>query len=72
MDPDPPDLYLLVASTDITAILGFVVLAVLLICSALVSGAEVALFSLSRSDIENEQGKNSKQIEIISRLLQQP
>ena len=72
MDPDPPDLYLLAASADLTAILGFGLLAILLICSALVSGAEVALFSLSRVDIETEQEGNSKQIEIVSRLLQQP
>ena len=47
-------------------------LIVLLICSALISGAEVALFSLTRTDINNEEHKSSRAIEIITRLLERP
>jgi gliding motility-associated protein GldE len=43
---------------------------VLLACSALISGAEVALFSLSRTDIENGLEAKSKRIQIITSLLE--
>ncbi|MBT8254408.1 MAG: gliding motility-associated protein GldE [Flavobacteriaceae bacterium] len=72
MDPDPPSLLLLIQSFDASIIVGLVLLVVLLICSALISGAEVALFSLSRSEIDSELNNNSRQIEIISNLLDQP
>jgi len=45
---------------------------VLLFCSALVSGAEVALFSLTQTDIDSALEENSKPIEIISKLLERP
>jgi gliding motility-associated protein GldE len=44
----------------------------LLFCSALISGAEVALFSLTRSDIEPEDHQNSKALSIITKLLEKP
>lgn len=45
---------------------------VLLICSALVSGAEVALFSLTRSDIEDNEDEKNTPLLIISKLLDRP
>jgi CBS domain containing-hemolysin-like protein len=39
---------------------GFIGIFVLLLCSALVSGAEVALFSLSQQDMRDLQGHVSK------------
>jgi len=42
---------------------------VLLLCSALVSGAEVALFSLTQTDIEKASQENLKFIDIISKFL---
>mgnify|MGYP000359348309 FL=1 len=44
----------------------------LLFCSALISGAEVALFSLTPSDINEGKDQNSKAIEIVSHLLEKP
>ncbi len=38
----------------------------------MISGAEVALFSLSKSDLEDENLKGKKQIQIISKLLVRP
>ncbi|MBN4070114.1 gliding motility-associated protein GldE [Olleya sp. AH-315-F22] len=51
---------------------GFVLLFLLLVCSALISGAEVALFSLNKVDIDAALEEKSKPIEIISKLLQEP
>ncbi len=48
------------------------VLLVLLICSALISGAEVALFSLSVTDFENSDEKESRRMEVVKRLLSDP
>ena len=44
----------------------------LLLCSALISGAEVALFSLTQTDLETPLEESSKPIEIISKLLEKP
>lgn len=45
---------------------------ILLICSALISGAEVALFSLTRTDIEVALEQKSKRMQIIETLLERP
>jgi len=72
LDPEPTSLLALISSIDFTIVSGFVLLIVLLICSALISGAEVALFSLTRTDITQEEYKSSKAMEIIIRLLERP
>ena len=72
MDPEPASLILLISSIDISVVSSFVLLVVLLVCSALISGAEVALFSLTRTDLEDETLEGSKKIEIISELLERP
>lgn len=72
MDPDPYSLVLFLITVDFSVISGFVLLALLLTCSALISGAEVALFSLTQADIDSELEQKSKPIEIVSRLLQKP
>ncbi|WP_272023748.1 gliding motility-associated protein GldE [Olleya namhaensis] len=72
MDPEPSSFLALVVTNNINVVLGFVLLIVLLICSAMISGAEVALFSLSKSDLEDENLKGKKQIQIISKLLVRP
>ncbi len=73
MDAEPPSLFLaiLLNGTHITSI---VILLVLLICSALISGAEVAFFSLTTSDFENDSSekKLSKKLEIVQKLLTKP
>lgn len=72
MDPEPSSLLIVIQSIDFSIIVGFSLLFVLLICSALISGAEVALFSLKRSDIEQDNGVLSRRIQIISELLERP
>ena len=47
-------------------------LVILLIASALISGAEVALFSLTQKDIDEAKKTKSKSFEIIINLLTQP
>lgn len=72
MDPEPFSLIINTLAIETSIAFGVVLLFVLLLCSALVSGAEVALFSLTQTDIEKASQENSKQIEIISKLLDRP
>ncbi len=44
----------------------------LLLCSGLISGAEVALFSLTRSDLDTGLDEGSKKFQIISKLMERP
>lgn len=69
MDPEPSSFISLLDSTLTTGILG---LLLLLICSALISGAEVALFSLTQKDLDEAKDSTSKSFEIIIDLLKQP
>ncbi|MBT8262416.1 MAG: gliding motility-associated protein GldE [Bacteroidia bacterium] len=72
MDIEPPSLFF-IALVNITHIVGIVLLVVLLICSALISGAEVAFFSLSPTDFETTEDKSPpKQLKIVQRLLLRP
>ena len=72
MDPDPSSCILLFLTIDFSIVGGFVLLTLLLICSALISGAEVALFSLSITNLNEGMENNPKRIEIISKLLERP
>ncbi|AXP80400.1 Magnesium and cobalt efflux protein CorC [Mariniflexile rhizosphaerae] len=72
MDPDPASFKSLMTAVDFSIVLGIVLLFLLLLCSALISGAEVALFSLSRTDIEKGLEAKSKRIQIITNLLERP
>jgi len=72
LDPEPPSLQALILAIDISIVSGFVLLFVLLCCSALISGAEVALFSLTRTDIDNHPDAGSKPFQIILQLLERP
>ena len=70
MDPDP-ELY--IGILPVTQIVRIVVLLLLLLCSALISGSEVALFSLSPSDLDvEEDDKRFRKLNIIQGLLKQP
>ena len=57
-------------NTSLTA--GITGLIILLIGSALISGAEVALFSLSQKDLDEAKKNKSKSFEIIIELLKKP
>ena len=59
MDPDPPSLILSFISLEFSQVLSLLILVALLICSALISGAEVAFFSLTPSDFLGDNGKRT-------------
>ncbi|MFV8368488.1 gliding motility-associated protein GldE [Flavobacterium sp. LB2R40] len=70
MDPEPSLFF--AHAIDTNVVLGFTGIAVLLFCSALISGAEVALFSLSQKDIDETVQENNSKGKIISELLGKP
>ena len=70
MDPDPSLFFSY--SIDADLVLGFVGIFLLLFCSAIVSGAEVALFSLSQKDIDDTLLAHPSKGKIISELLEKP
>ena len=72
MDPDPSSFKPIIMAIDFSVVFGFVLLFLLLMCSALISGAEVALFSLNRGDVEDGVEAKSKRIQIILKLLERP
>ena len=72
MDPEPTVLISTLLVTNTSFITGAVLLLILLACSALISGAEVALFSLTKSDIDKGINEKSAAMEIISNLLERP
>ncbi|MCI9846612.1 gliding motility-associated protein GldE [Flavobacterium pectinovorum] len=69
MDPEPS---LFFASADTDLIIGFAGIFILLFLSAIVSGAEVAFFSLTQKDIEDTLQENNPKGKIISNLLEKP
>ncbi len=72
MDIEPPSL-LFIALLNYTYIISFSFLLILLLCSALISGAEVAFFSLSPTHFEDSNDKSpSKQLVIVEKLLEKP
>ncbi len=71
MDPEPSSLFLTLI-TNTSFIISCILLAILLVCSALISGAEVALFSLTKTDIDSGIESESKAMRIIASLLERP
>ena len=72
MDPEPLSIYFLYFSIEPIIGLKIILLAFLLLGSALISGAEVAFFSLTPSLIDEQKEKYSKKIQKIENLLQKP
>jgi putative hemolysin len=70
LDPEPS--LEITSQVDLTLIFGFIGIIILLFCSALVSGAEVALFSLSQKDLDDSIQENSSKGRIIASLLEKP
>ncbi|KAF2512590.1 gliding motility-associated protein GldE [Flavobacterium foetidum] len=70
MDPEPS--LFVTTNLDSNFIIGFVAIFVLLFLSAIVSGAEVALFSLSQKEIDDMLAENLSKGKIISNLLDRP
>ncbi|MDA9002323.1 gliding motility-associated protein GldE [Flavobacteriaceae bacterium] len=69
MNPELSFILPLLSSSLVASLLGLVIL---LIASALISGAEVALFSMTQKDIDEAKKTKSKSFEIIIDLLTQP
>ncbi len=73
MDTEPPSIFFIFLSTySFFSILLFIVLIFLLISSALVSGAEVAFFSLTKKQLQYAKETQFKGMETIEVLLQNP
>lgn len=72
MDPEPTILSILLSAAFLSKALSIVVLLLLLIFSALISGAEVAFFSLSQTDLNRaSESKSSKEKAVVA-LLERP
>lgn len=69
MDPDPASLFY---SIDFEFLIGIIAIVLLLICSAFISGSEVALFSLSQKDIDEIMENDFNKGNLISELLEKP
>ena len=69
MDPEPASTFLIL-DLDWSSIIGIFSLVVLLILSAIISGTEVAFFSLSKSVLEERESNENK--ELIVELLNDP
>ena len=72
MDPDPLSLLPNLLSISSTFVLEVVIMVVLLGCSALISGAEVAFFGLSPTDINEITEQKTNRGKIVTRLLERP
>ncbi|WP_417799215.1 gliding motility-associated protein GldE [Tenacibaculum sp.] len=71
MDPEPDPLLLVLSSFDWLTAMNCLLLLLLLICSALVSGTEVAFFSISQTELD-ELSANSKEENTVVKLLKDP
>ena len=72
MDPDPLSLLLAQHSFSITTVVEIVTVLILLVFSALISGTEVAFFSLTPADLELDPDKQSRKQNLVIRLLEKP
>jgi len=69
LDPDPSSI---LNNFDVFFIINIIALLILLACSALISGAEIAFFSLSQTDIDEAIDSKSKQKKMVVDALKQP
>jgi gliding motility-associated protein GldE len=72
LDPEPSVFNLSIALTDTSFITSIILLLILLVCSGLISGAEVAVFSITKANIDEGLEKKSVPMQIIAYLLQKP
>ena len=72
MDPDPLSFFITFLDDQGPLLIQFILLVLLLITSGLVSGAEVAFFSLTKDQLDSEEEKKSRQMDIIQKMLQNP
>jgi len=72
LDLEPPSLTIIPIIFEFAQFFGILSLLLLLLFSALISGAEVALFSLTPTDFELDPAKRSKKQIVIIKLLDRP
>lgn len=72
MDPDPIGLFLLLSPQDGTLAVKVLFLLVLLVISALISGAEVAFFGLSPTEINEITEEKKGTGPVVAKLLEKP
>ncbi len=72
MDPDPHSLLIGLFAIDSALIIRVAIMLLLLTCSALISGAEVAFFGLSGTDINDIRESKSNKGRIVIQLLERP
>ena len=72
MYPDPLSFLITFLDDQGPLLIQLILLVLLLITSGLVSGAEVAFFSLTKDQLDSEEEKKSRQMEIIQKMLQNP
>jgi len=71
LDPEP-GILLFAAVFEGLDIFKIVFFCILLFCSALISGAEVALFSLSQTEVNEASAADSARLQLVARLLRNP
>ena len=69
MDSDPSSL---INTIDFSLIFGLIGVAFLLLCSAFISGSEVALFSLDQKSLADLEANDGQKGKLISNLLERP
>ncbi|WP_298924102.1 gliding motility-associated protein GldE [uncultured Allomuricauda sp.] len=72
MDPEPYCLAFFLTTFSGIFTIKVIVLLLLLVCSALISGAEVALFGLSQTDLNELEETDTSRSKLIVRLLNKP
>ena len=72
MNPEPLSFLIIFLDVQGSLLVQFFLLILLLITSGLVSGAEVAFFSLTKEQLVSEEEKKSRQMDIIRKMLQNP
>ncbi|MGB5980684.1 MAG: gliding motility-associated protein GldE [Nonlabens sp.] len=72
MDPDPSSYLFIIYAIPIDSTVFYLLFfVILLLCSALISGAEVAMFSLSSTELE-EENDNFMRRTLVAKLLERP
>jgi len=71
VDPEPASIFLLFFKPDLLIGINSLVLVFLLLCSALISGSEIAFFSLSQTQLDDEIEK-TKGNSLVVKLLERP
>ncbi len=72
MDPDTLSIFIIFLDIQGSLWIQIILLAFLLLNSGLVSGAEVAFFSLTRELLDSEEQNKTRQMGIIRKMLQKP